>query len=135
MARGNRKKRAQKKILGEIKKQLILQADRWGRKDYYSPIKLEEMELDQCRKIKGDLLAEKSNLEYEMHMVDSNKKEVLIKLERLNTYLKRADRVITRHEKSIIKIIEKSIGNRKDINSALKAIEPKSLISVLINGN
>lgn len=135
MGRMNRKKKAQLRILGEIRKQLILQAERWGKKDYYTPSKLEEIELDQCHKIKGELLSEKSNLEYEMHMLDSDKKEVLIKLERLNQYLKRADRVVNRHEKNIVRIIEKLIGNKKAIDRALKGIEPKSLISVLISDN
>lgn len=135
MARMNRKKKAQLRILGEVQKQLILQAERWGKKDHYTPVKLEEMELEQCRKIKGDLLAEKANLEYEMQSLDSDKKETLVKQERLSLYLKRADRVIKKHEKHIVRTIEKSIGNREEIDAALKAIKPKSIISILLSDN
>ena len=87
-------KKGQVRILNEIRDQLVLQAERWGRKGYYTPLKLEEIELEQCRKIRSDFLAEKSNLEYEMNMIGTDKREVLIKIERLESYIKKADRVI-----------------------------------------
>ena len=130
MARGAKK--AQAKILQEIKNQLVLQAERWGKKDHYTPLKLEDLELEQCRKIKGDLLAERSNLDYELHMLDTDKRELLIKLEKLEVYLKRADHVIGRHEKNMSKMIDKSIGDRKKIRNAERLYKKGSAISVLV---
>lgn len=130
MARKNKK--SQKSILNEIKTQLILQAERWGRKDYYTQDKLEEMELDQCKKIKGDLLSEKNNIEYELNMLDTDKRDVLIKLERLEAYLKRADKVIKKHEKTITKLYEKKIGDTEMIKKAAKGYSVKPKISVMV---
>lgn len=128
-------KKAQTRILKEIQKQLILQAERWGRKEFYTPFKLEEMELAQCRKITGELLAEKANLEYELFLLDSNKRDVLIKLERLETYLKKSSRVIKRHEKTISKMLDKIVGDKRKIKKALEYVEPKSFVSVLVCDN
>ena len=118
----------------EVKDQLLLQADRWGRKGYYTPLKLEEMELEQCRKIKGDLLAEKSNLEYEMSMLGTDKKDVLIKIERLESYIKKADRVIEGHEKGITRMLDKIVGDKKAVKRAEDLIRSKSQISVMVGG-
>jgi len=130
-----KRKKAQLRVLEEIKNQLVLQAERWGREGHYTPLKLEEMELDASWKIKGDFLAEKANLEYELHMLDSDKKESLIKLEKLEGYLKKADRVIVRHEKRIKKMIEKLIGDKGETKKALSLIEKHPRISVLISDN
>jgi len=126
-------KKAQLKILNEIRDQLIRQAERWGKDGHYTPLKLEEMELEQGRKIRSDLLTEKSNLEYEMSMLGTDKKEVLIKIERLDSYIKKADRVILAHEKKIAKIIEKIIGDRSAIKKAENTVRTKHLISVMID--
>jgi len=127
-----KRKKGQVRILHEIRDQLILQADRWGRKDYYTPLKLEEMELEQCRKIRGELLAEKANLEYEMSMLGTDKKEVLVKIERLGIYIKKADRVMESHERNILKALQKRIGDKKEIKRAEKSIRSEPLISVVI---
>ena len=121
------------RLLNEIRDQLILQAERWGRKDYYTPLKMAEIELEQARRIKGDFLAEKSNLEYEMNMLGTDKQEVLIKTEKLGIYLKRCDRIIENYEKRIGKIIDKVIGDKAKIKKAESQIKPKSTISVIIN--
>ena len=125
-------KKAQNRILDEIKSQLIAQAERWGKKDYYTPLKLEEMEIDQCQKILGDLLAEKNNLEYEMAMLGSDKREVLIKTERLNSYIKKAHKVIDAHARKINKMINNVIGDQKIIDKAESLINKKPRISVEI---
>ncbi|OGC04077.1 hypothetical protein A2276_05615 [candidate division WOR-1 bacterium RIFOXYA12_FULL_43_27] len=121
--------KGQKIILEEIKKQLVTQAERWGRTDYYTPLKLEEIEIEQCRKISGELLSEKSNLEYELHFLESDKKEVLSKIDRLEIYIKKADRAIKRHEKLIEKIIGGKTGEKIQVGAK------KSKISVLISDN
>lgn len=135
MAKGNKRKKAQLRVLGEIKNQLILQAERWGKKDYYTPFKLEEMELEQCSKIRGELLAEKANLEYELHLVGSDKKDVLIKIERITSYIKRADWAEGRHQRKISAMIEKLTGDKAAIKKAQGSIEQKHFVSVLINDN
>jgi hypothetical protein len=134
MAKNRNRKKGQMRLLTEVKDQLLLQADRWGRKGHYTPLKLEEMELEQCRKIKGDLLAEKSNLEYEMSMLGTDKKEVLIKIERLESYIKKADRVIEGHERGISKILDKIVGDKKAVKRAEDLIRSKSQISVMVGG-
>lgn len=125
-------KKAQKLVLDEIQKQLILQAERWGRADHYTPIKLEEMEVEQCYKILGDLYAEKANLEYELHILGTDKHEVLIKIERLNVYIKRALSIVQKHENKIRKIIGKSHG---DVSNISRALANKSGVSILISEN
>lgn len=126
--RAARKNKARLKILDEIKKQLILQAERWDRKDLYTPLKLEEMELLACQKVRGEFMAEKNNLEYELQMLGTDKKEVLIKLEKLNVYLGKADGLIKRHEKALQKLIQKKLGDP----AAGKYFKQPTLVSVMV---
>lgn len=137
MAVGTKRKKAQMLILEEVKKQLLLQADRWGRTGYYTPQKMEEMETEACQRIRSDLLAERSNLEYELLAIKSSKKDVDIKLSKLESYIKRADRLMKRHDKNIEKIIEKMTVDRKKVFGALNTVRMKKepLISVLISDN
>ncbi len=128
-----RAKKAQKRVLEEIKGQLLTQAERWGRKDAYTPIILEEMELAQCLRIKGDFLSEKANLEYELNSLGTDKREVLIKIERLNAYLKRADQIIARHEKTISRIIDKDSVSKERADRILKKGEKEHKISVMVS--
>ena len=132
---GRKRKRSRLKILNEIRSQLVLQAERWGRKEYYTPLRLEEMELEQSRFINGDLLAEKSNLEYELHMLGSNKHDLLIKMERLSGYIKKASRVIEGHEKSIKRTLDKLIKDRDKLDAVIKRLRPDTTFSVMINSN
>jgi|GEM_PF-1300213 len=135
--RGSKKKKAQMMILNEVKKQLLLQAERWGKAGYYTPLKLEEMELEACKRIIGDLLAEKNNLDYQMNMLAENRKEIDMKLQRLSVYLTKADRVAKSHDKNIEKILDKLIGDRKKTLGALERVKFKEAqaISVLISDN
>jgi hypothetical protein len=137
MSKAGKRAKAQMMILEEVKRQLVLQAERWGRSGHYTPLKLEEMEIEACRRIKGDLLSERANLEYEMHMLASNKKEIEIKLSRLESYLKRADRVGKKHGKNVDKMIEKLVGDRAKTFEALGRVGAKAepAISVLISDN
>ena len=117
----------------EIMDQLLLQAERWGKGGFYTPLKLEEMQLEECRKIRGEFMVEKANLDYEMNMLGSNKKEVLIKIERLESYVKRLDREIELHEKSITRMLDRLIGDKKAIKKAEALVKTKSTISVMLN--
>jgi len=127
-----KRKKAQLKILNEIRDQLVLQAERWGRTNYYTPLKLEELVLEQGHKIKGDFLAERSNLEYEMNLLGTDKREVLIKIERLESYIKKADRTIESHERNISRLLDKMVGDKQAISLATSYLKKKSLISVMI---
>ncbi|MFA4967555.1 MAG: hypothetical protein WC624_04985 [Candidatus Margulisiibacteriota bacterium] len=128
------KKKAQSTILNEIKNQLLLQAERWDNYGY-SPIKIEEMLKDQCDKIKGDLLAEKNNLEYELNYLGTDKREVLIKIERLESYLKKANKAMEKHDRTIRRMVDKLIGDIKAVNRAKGLIDSKSQISVMLGVN
>jgi hypothetical protein len=133
--RGSKRKRGQKRVLGEIQKQLLIQAERWGNGGFYTPIKLEEMVLAQCYKVKSEFLIERSNLEYELQRIGSNKKDCLIKLERLETYLTKAKRAIDGHQKGISKILDKMVGDREKIIKALGKTFRKPAVSLLIGDN
>ena len=126
-------KKGQLRILNEIKDQLILQADRWGKKDSYTPLKLEEMVLEQSRKIKSEFLAEKANLEYEMNMLGTDKREVLIKIERLETYIRKADSVIEKHERNISRMLDKMVGDKIGVKKAEKTLKTKPNVSVMLD--
>ncbi|MBU0672472.1 MAG: hypothetical protein KJ732_05545 [Candidatus Margulisbacteria bacterium] len=135
MAGSSKRKNGQKRVLEEIRKQLVLQAERWGKTEYYTAQRLEEMVLEQCFKIKGDFLSEKANLEYEMQSIESDKKECLIKLEKLTGYLKKSDRSLKIHKKAIGRWLERLIGDRQKTQWALDRKIKKPVISVLIGEN
>jgi len=61
---GNKKLKAQKRAIAEIRKQLVLHAERLGLENYYSKEKVTEIQLEQCRKIYEKFCEEKLNLEY-----------------------------------------------------------------------
>lgn len=137
MATINKRKKAQMMILEEVKKQLLLQAERWGRSGLYTPQKLEEIEMEAVLRIKSDLLSERANLEYELQAIRTNKRDVDIKLSRLESYIKRADRIAKKHDKNIEKILDKMIVDRKTVSGALNITRMKqdSLISVFLSDN
>ncbi|MCX5750143.1 MAG: hypothetical protein NT099_00475 [Candidatus Saganbacteria bacterium] len=118
--RGSGKKKAQLNVLNEIRKQLVLQAERWGRTEYYTTVKMEEYELEACERIRSQFLAEKSNLEYELHLLDSDKRDVLIKIERLNSYILKTERVMQRHGNNLDNIFENKYGEAYKAIKALK---------------
>ncbi|MEE8638320.1 MAG: hypothetical protein V3T21_04655 [Candidatus Margulisiibacteriota bacterium] len=135
MARGSKRKKAQQRVLNEIQHQLVLQAERWGRKDHYTPMKLEEMVLGQCYKIKGDFYGERANLEYELQRIGTDKKECLIKLEKLEGYLKKADRGIKGHRKAIARILDKMVGDKEKVLKVLGKTLRKPAISLMLGEN
>ena len=131
----NKKKRSQLKLLNEVRDQLVLQAERWGLKGHYTPIVLDEMTLEQSHKIASDLMSEKSNLEYELYMMDSNKRDLLIKMERLQKYIKKAYRVIGKYDKNIKKQLNKVIENQDKVETILRGMRKENTISFLISSN
>ncbi|MFA5114225.1 MAG: hypothetical protein WC529_08025 [Candidatus Margulisiibacteriota bacterium] len=122
-----KKKNSQKRIIGELKNQLMIQADRLGIREDYGPLSLEEMKLDAVGKIMGDFYAERSNLEYELNMLDSNKRDLLIKLERLNSYIRKAVSVREQHSAKMEQLIEKGMGDLQRTRRAVRKLETVSI--------
>ncbi|MBU0501843.1 MAG: hypothetical protein KJ811_01180, partial [Candidatus Margulisbacteria bacterium] len=56
----------------------------------------------------------------ELSMIGSNKKESLIKLERLNVYIRKAEALRDRHLKKLEGLIDKNVGDPKTTLWALK---------------
>ena len=110
---GGKKTKAQMKLLGEMQNQLLIQADLLGVRDRYSPTFMTELNIDSTKKIIGEFYAEQSNLEYEMNLFGSNKKEVLIKSERLTGYVKKAESLRDKYNKQLEGILEKLGGSRE----------------------
>jgi len=125
-----RRKKAQQKILSEIKSQLTIKSKKLGVEDRYSEINFETMKLDAARRILDDLNAEKMNLEYELYMKGVLDKESTIKLEKIQTYINKAKRVIAKYEKTIGKIAEKAAPHREKAKEAVKKLTPTPKISV-----
>lgn len=121
----NKKKSAQKKLVNEIKNQLLIQAERLGVRENFGPLAAEEIKLDAVRKILTDFYMERSNLEYELNVVGSNKKELLIKLERLNVYIRRAVALHERHLRAYETLLEKGMGDIKGARKAASRIAPR----------
>ncbi len=122
-----KKKNTQKKLINELKNQLLIQAERLGIRDRYTPIVMEEMELEAVRKILTEFYMERANLEYELNMLGSNKKEILIKLERLHAYIRKAEGLRDRHLKNFEKLLEKGMGDIEKTKKVVNRLEPVSV--------
>ncbi|MCU0641614.1 MAG: hypothetical protein MUC35_05945 [Candidatus Margulisbacteria bacterium] len=120
----SKKKRAQKKVITELKNQLLVQAERLGISHDYRPAVLSEMKLEAIDRITGDFYMEKSNLEYEMSIFGTNKKEILIKLERLNSYIRKAQALRAQHAAQLTKTLEKEQGDTKLVRRAAQQLNP-----------
>jgi len=117
----NRKK-AEVKMIEEMRSQLLIQADRLGIKERYTPQWYAEQRILASGKVLSELYAERSNLEYEMNMLGTDKKELLIKLERLNIYIKKAEALRGQYQGEHDKVIDKSfkLTENRDTLSRLK---------------
>jgi hypothetical protein len=120
----NKRKKAQIKLVNELQNQVMVQAERLGIRDQYTPTAMEELSLDAVRKILTELYMERSNLEYELNILGSNKKEILIKLERLNLYVRRAEALRNRHLDKYSNLLEKSLGDQDKTRKAVKNLKP-----------
>ena len=120
----SKKKNSQRKLINELKNQILIQAERLGVRERYTPTVLEEMKLDALRKILTEFYMEKANLEYEMNVLGSNKKEILIKLERLNSYIRKAQGLREKHLKNFEKLIEKGMGDKEKAQKVASRLMP-----------
>lgn len=125
-----KRKKAQQRILSEIKGQLHIKAKKLGIEDRFSELNFEAMKLDAAKRILDDLNSERSNLEYELFMKGKLDKESTIKLERIQTYINKAQRVINKYGKNIEKIAEKAAPHREKAKEAAKKLLPTPKISV-----
>jgi hypothetical protein len=103
-----KKKKAEVKLIEEMRGQLMIQADRLGIKDQYSPQWFAEQKILASGKVLSELYAERSNLEYEMNLLGTDKKELLIKLERLNIYIKKAEALRSQFQGEHDQVTDKS---------------------------
>ena len=69
---GKKQAKAQQKIIGEIRSQLIAQANNLGMKGSYEQASLLEIQISQCEKILYKFKEEKANLEYQLAFMGRN---------------------------------------------------------------
>ncbi len=119
-----KRKKTQDKLIAELKNQILTQAELLGVRDRFSPVVMEELKVEAARKILSEFYTERANLEYELNMLGSQKKEVLIKLERLNAYIIKAETLSSRHAQQIENLIEKGLGDLKKTRRAVRKIKP-----------
>lgn len=115
-----KKLKAQQRIFKELEKQLLTQAERLGVKEDYPPLRLKEIEYEAVRKHLLSFYMERANLDYEMQMLGTNKKETLIKMERLGVYIKRAERMKRQYEEKIQKMLDKLLPNKEEVEKATR---------------
>jgi len=127
----SKKLKAQMRIFSELETQLLTQAERLGIRDQFTPLYQKEIEYDALKKHILSFYAERANLEYEMQMQGTDKKVTLIKLERLQVYIKRAERMQKQYEEKIRKIVEQFSPDKEKVEKALG----RGKISVSVGGN
>jgi hypothetical protein len=110
MAKRNNKKKAEFKLIEEMKNQLLIQAERLGIRERYTPQWFAEQKILSAGQVLSELYAERSNLEYELNLLGSDKKELLIKLERLNVYVKKAEALRHKYQLEHDRVIDKSFN-------------------------
>jgi archaellum component FlaC len=123
----SKKKNSQKKLINELKNQLLVQAESLGVREGYTPVVLEEIRVDSARKILTDFYMERANLLYELNILGSKKKEILIKLERLNSYVRKAESLRDRGVENVEKLIDKGIPNGDRARRAASRLRPVSI--------
>ena len=123
------KHKAEARVLGEMQDQLLLQAEKLGIEDDYNSLNLCEMETEAFGGHLSAFYAERSNLKYEMQIFGTNKKDILIKLERLEAYIKRAQALRAKCVKEVREMLEELTPNKEQ---ARKLLEKRPKISVRI---
>jgi hypothetical protein len=125
-----KQKKAQQRILTEIKSQLHIKAKKLGIEDRFSELNFEAMKMDAAKKVLDDLNSERLNLEYELFMKGKLDKESTIKLEKIQTYINKAKRAMDKYGRNVSKIAEKAAPNKEKAKEAAKKLSPPHRISV-----
>lgn len=119
---GAKKKiKAERTIVAEIRKQLISQMSNLGEKDYYTPEKILEIQIEQCLLIKSKMTEEKGLLEYQCNMLSSGIAGEDIGAEQLDQKLAKALRILKRAE-SRAEMYHKKAANRKTASKEAKGL-------------
>ncbi|MFC1570925.1 hypothetical protein ACFL31_00070 [Candidatus Margulisiibacteriota bacterium] len=105
-----RKKSGHKKLIGELRKQLLIQAERLDIRHRYTPLWFSEQRMLAFGKILSEFYAERANLEYQLNLLSTDKKEVLRKLEKLHLYIRRAEGLREREMKKFERTIDKNFS-------------------------
>ena len=105
-----RKKKGPNKVINELRNQLLIQAERLGIKDTYTPLWFAEQKVHSLGQILAEFYAERSNLEYELNILGSDKKDILIKLEKLHGYIRKAEALKERTVEKVEKMIDKNFN-------------------------
>jgi hypothetical protein len=125
-----KQKKAQQRILTEVRSQLHIKARKLGIDDRFSEINFESMKMDAAKKILDDLNAERLNLEYELFMKGKLDRESTIKLEKVQTYINKAQRAIDKEGRNVSKLAEKAAPNKEKAKEAAKRFTHTPRISV-----
>lgn len=125
-----KRKKAQERILAEIKSQLTIKAKKLGISDQFEGVRFEEMKLDAAKKILDQLNSEKSALEYELYMKGKLDRDSTIKLEKIQTYINKAQRVIGQYDKTLAKAGEKTTKAQEKGREAAKKMTTSPRISI-----
>lgn len=128
MARRNKKK-AETKLIEEMRNQLLIQAERLGIRDRYTPQWFAQERILAAGKVLSELYAERSNLEYELNLLGTDKKDLLIKLERLGIYIKKAEGLREKYQKEHDRIIDKDfkLSENRDKLARLSRTDVKAM--------
>lgn len=110
-----KRKKAQARLFNELRNQLMIQAEKLGKKDYYTPYRVTEIRGGSLRDILTELYIERANLEYEMQTPGSQKHEVLRKLEKLHRYIAKAERLQENNQNQIAKLVGRKVEIREDL--------------------
>ncbi len=110
-----KRKKAQARLFNELRNQLMIQAEKLGKRDYYTPYRIAEIRSGSLRDILTELYIERANLEYEMQTPGSQKHEVLRKLEKLHRYIAKAERLQENNNSQIAKLIGRKVKIREDL--------------------
>ncbi len=110
---GAKKKiKAERTIVAEIRKQLMAQMSNLGEKDYYAPIKILEVQKEQCLLIKSKMSEERGLLEYQRNMLSIGMISDDI-AEQLEQKLAKAHRILARAE-SRAEMYSKKMAQKKN---------------------
>lgn len=110
-----KRKKAQARLFNELRNQLMIQAEKLGKRDFFTPYRAAETRAGSLRDILTELYIERSNLEYEMQSPGSSKHEVLRKLEKLHRYISKAERLQENNNAHIDKLVGRKVNIREDL--------------------
>ena len=119
-----KKKGGTNKVITELRDRLLIQAERLGTREKYNPLWFLEQKVLSLSKILAEFYAERSNLEYELNILGTDKKDILVKLEKLYAYIRKAEKLKEKYTGKFEVMIDKDFelsANRKALSQLQKA--------------